>query len=45
MGRLNLKFPYLMEKAKWYLMFFLMEQIITVEEFDEIYSRLPDEFK
>ena len=37
---LNPKFPYRIEKVKWYLMFMLMEQIITVEEFDKLYERI-----
>lgn len=43
--KLNPKFPYRMERVKWYLMFMLMEQIISVDEFDDLYSRLPEEFK
>lgn len=41
----NPKFPYRMERVKWYLMFMLMERIISVEEFDDLYNRLPEEFK
>lgn len=45
MDKLNPRFPYRMEKAKWYLMFLFMEQIISEDEFDDLYNRLPDEFK
>lgn len=43
--KLNPRFPYRMEKAKWYLLFLWMERIITDDEFDDLYSRLPEEFK
>ena len=45
MDELNPRFPYRMEKAKWYLMFILLEKIISEDEFDDLYGRLPDEFK
>ena len=45
MDKLNPRFPYRMEKAKWYLMYLFMEQIISEDEFDDLYNRLPDEFK
>lgn len=40
--KLNPEFPYRMEKAKWYIMFLLFSHIITPEEFDDLYSRLPE---
>ena len=45
MDKLNPRFPYRMEKVKWYLMFLLLQQIISENEFDELYNRLPDEYK
>ena len=44
-GNLNPKFPYRMEKVKWYLMFMWMAGIITEEEYDTIYERIPDQYK
>ena len=43
--QLNPKFPYKMEKAKWYLMFLFMEGIISAEEFDDLYGRLPPDMQ
>ena len=40
--KLNPKFPYRMEKVRWYLLFMLFEQIISENEFDELISRIPE---
>jgi hypothetical protein len=42
MDKLNPKFPYRIEKAHWYLMFLLLEGIITEEEFDRALVRLKE---
>lgn len=44
-NNLSPRFPYRMERAKWYLMFLLLEQIISFEEFEDLYGRLPEEYK
>lgn len=44
-NNLSPRFPYRMERAKWYLMFLLLERIISFEEFDDLYGRLPEEYK
>ena len=41
-NKLNPKFPYRIEKAHWYLMFLLLEGIITEEEFDRALVRLKE---
>lgn len=43
--KLNPKFPYRMEKVKWYLMFMWMSDVITEGEYYTIYERLPPEYK
>ena len=42
---LNPGFPYRMEKAKWYIMFLFFNGIITEDEFDDLYSRLPEKYR
>lgn len=37
----NPKFPYCMEKVRWYLLFMFFKQIISEDELDELISRIP----
>ena len=42
---LNPKFPYKMEKIKWYLTYMWMVGIIDENEFYRIYKRLPERYR